>query len=184
MTDQNLTTTSAVVEPTPTATVVNREARAKLYAALAKAQAAFKEVKKNKQANYGKYADLTAILDAVRPALNANGCFLYQDVRSVKEFIGVRTIIAHESGETLESSELFMPTGANGKANAAQAFGSARTYACRYSLSTFLGIAADDDDDGQSAAPASATPRRSAAPAPLPASTKRPIPNELADVPF
>ena len=182
MTEQT-TTTTAVVEPTPTAPVVNREARAKLYAALAKAQAAFKEVRKNKQANYGRYADLTAILDAVRPALNANGCFLYQDVRSVKEFIGVRTIIAHESGETLESSELFMPTGANGKANAAQAFGSARTYACRYSLSTFLGIAADDDDDGQSAAPAAA-PRRSAAPAPLPASTKRPIPNELEDVPF
>ena len=183
MTEQTTTTTAVVEQAAP---VVDRAARAKLYAALAKAQAAFKEVKKTKKANYGMYADLTAILDAVRPALNSNGCFLYQDVRSLKGHVGVRTIIAHESGQTLESSELFMPADAGGK-NAAQAFGSARTYACRYSLSSFLGIAADDDDDGQSAAAAPQAAPRKSPPAPRsfpPSPSTRPIPNELEDIPY
>ena len=121
-----------------------------IFKALAKAQSEFGPVIKNRKANYGLYADLGAILDVVRPALNRNGVFLSQKVTSQEDGVVVETILGHESGETLSSGPLFMPVG-DVRGSKAQAFGSARTYACRYSLSAFLGIAADDDDDGQSA---------------------------------
>ena len=121
-----------------------------IYKALAKAQSEFGTVVKNRKANYGNYADLGAILDVVRPALNRNGSFLSQKVSSDSNGVTVETILAHESGESISSGPLFMPVGSV-KGSQAQAFGSARTYACRYSLSSFLGIAADDDDDGRSA---------------------------------
>ena len=167
-----MTTEVEVTAPAVTIQAPNPADRAKLFAALAKAQAAFKTVQKNKQANYGKYADLTSILEAVRPALNANGIFLYQDVRSVQGGVTVRTILAHESGQTLESSELFMPSGANGKINA-----------CRYSLSSFLGISADDDDDGNaSGAPVQPAPKRTP---PSPSSTRNRFDNiPIEDIPY
>ena len=126
------------------------ESASNIYKALAKAQAEFAPVVKNRKANYGMYADLGAILDVVRPALNRNGIFLYQKVISQEDGVVVETILGHESGESLSSGPLFMPVG-DVRGSKAQAFGSARTYACRYSLSAFLGIAADDDDDGASA---------------------------------
>ena len=132
----------------------------KIYAALAKAQAAFKPCVKNKKANYGKYADLASIFAATQPALNANGLAVFQRVTSRPEGVEVETILGHESGETISSGPLFMPVDVkNSRMNPAQAFGSARTYACRYSLSSLLGIAADDDDDGNAAGFGSASER-------------------------
>ena len=98
-----MTTDIEATAPAVTIQAPNPADRAKLFAALAKAQAAFKTVQKNRQANYGRYADLTSILEAVRPALNANGIFLYQDVRSVQGGVTVRTILAHESGQKLRA---------------------------------------------------------------------------------
>lgn len=123
-----------------------------LYSALIKAQAAFPAVVKNRINPHlkNRYADLTAILDAVLPVLNANGLFMRQCVTGNEAGISVETIITHESGESISSGALFIPVGANEK-NKAQAYGSARTYACRYSLCSFLGISADDDDDGHAA---------------------------------
>lgn len=129
-----------------------------IYQALAKAQSEFAPIVKNRKANYGRYADLGAILDAVRPALNRHGLFLRQSVTSNAEGILVETIIGHESGETISSGALFMPVGEI-RGSMAQAFGSARTYACRYSLSAFLGVAADDDDDGATAGHVVSTPK-------------------------
>lgn len=127
----------------------------KLFAALAKAQAAFKPIVKNKSYSLGPgkpsihYADLSSVYAATLPALNENGLAVTHKVRSDKDGVYVDTIIGHVSGETISSGELFMP--ASGGNNKAQAFGSARTYACRYSLCSILGVAADDDDNGLSA---------------------------------
>ena len=129
---------------------MNETTNTSIFKALAKAQSEFGPVIKNRKANYGNYADLGAIIDVVRPALNRNGIFLSQKISSDEKGVVVETILAHESGESISSGPLFMPVGAV-KGSQAQAFGSARTYACRYSLSSFLGIAADDDDDGRSA---------------------------------
>lgn len=131
------------------------ETSGKLFAALAKAQASFKPIGKNKKYSLGPgkpsihYADLASVYAATLPALNANGLAVTHKVRSDKDGVYVETILGHTSGETISSGELFMP--ASGGNNKAQAFGSARTYACRYSLCSILGVAADDEDDGLSA---------------------------------
>ena len=122
-----------------------------IYAALAAAQAEFKPVVKNciNPAFGSKYADLQSILDATRPALNRHGLFLFQRVTSSKDGVSVETCVTHSSGETLSSGVLFIPV--VGAKNPSQAFGSAETYARRYSLSAFLGVSADEDDDGNGA---------------------------------
>ena len=113
-----------------------------IFAALAAAQASFSTVVKNKvnPAFHSKYADLQAILSAVMPALTAHGLFLTQKIETGAGTVKVETIIYHESGESISSGVLEMSY-----------MGSALTYARRYSLSTFLGVAADDDDDGNGA---------------------------------
>lgn len=128
-----------------------------LFKALCEAQKAFKTPVKNRKAAYGMYADLQAIMQAVRPALNANGLFVGQKVKHADGGLVVETIIAHQSGESYSFGELFMPVGASKGMNQAQAFGSAETYARRYALSAALGVVADDDDDGQSAGSRSQT---------------------------
>lgn len=122
-----------------------------IYAALAAAQAEFRPVVKNciNPAFGSKYADLQSILDATRPALNRHGLFLFQRVTSAKDGVSVETCVSHSSGETLSSGVLFIPV--LSPKNPSQAFGSAETYARRYSLSAFLGVSADEDDDGNGA---------------------------------
>lgn len=122
-----------------------------IYAALAAAQAEFRPVVKNcvNPAFGSKYADLKSILEATRPALNRHGLFVYQRVSSSKDGVSVETCVSHSSGETLSSGVLFIPV--LSPKNPSQAFGSAETYARRYSLSAFLGVSADEDDDGNGA---------------------------------
>lgn len=122
-----------------------------IYAALAAAQAEFRPVVKNcvNPAFGSKYADLQSILEATRPALNRHGLFVYQRVSSSKDGVSVETCVSHSSGETLSSGVLFIPV--LSPKNPSQAFGSAETYARRYSLSAFLGVSADEDDDGNGA---------------------------------
>lgn len=122
-----------------------------LYSELVAAQSEFGPIVKNKVLSTPKfktkYADLQAIIDVVRPVLNRHGFFLSQRVTSEANGVRVETILFHSSGASLSSGPLFMPASRPD----AQGFGSARTYACRYSLSSFLGIASEDDDDGASA---------------------------------
>ena len=136
-----------MTETTPAA---EAKAAPTIFDALAAAQSEFGPVRKNAKANYGKYATLDEILAATRPALNRHGIFLCQKVEAADGGLTVETLLCHK-GETLTSGKLFMPITAVKGGNAAQAMGSARTYACRYSLASFLGIAADDDDDGAGA---------------------------------
>lgn len=136
-----------MTETTPAA---EAKAAPTIFDALAAAQSEFGPVRKNGKANYGKYATLDEILAATRPALNRHGIFLCQKVEAADGGLTVETLLCHK-GETLTSGKLFMPITAVKGGNAAQAMGSARTYACRYSLASFLGIAADDDDDGAGA---------------------------------
>ena len=136
-----------MTETTPAA---EEKAAPTIFDALAAAQSEFGPVRKNGKANYGKYATLDEILAATRPALNRHGIFLCQKVEAADGGLTVETLLCHK-GETLTSGKLFMPITAVKGGNAAQAMGSARTYACRYSLASFLGIAADDDDDGAGA---------------------------------
>jgi hypothetical protein len=56
--------------------------------------------------------------------------------------VTIETIILHESGEQFSCGPLFVPA----IKNDAQAYGSAITYARRYSLQTAWGVPSDDDD--------------------------------------
>ncbi len=92
-----------------------------------------------------KYAPLDVILDAVRPALAANGLAVTQEI-SGSDVKWCTTTLLHKSGEW-RSSELELP----GQAETAQQFGSQVTYARRYALQCVLGVAAESDDDGNAA---------------------------------
>jgi hypothetical protein len=89
-----------------------------------------------------KYATLSAVIDAVKPALTANRLFFTQASHDSDHGVCVETIIHHESGDSLSCGKLFVPASKQD----AQGFGSALTYARRYSLMTAFGIPAEDDD--------------------------------------
>jgi hypothetical protein len=169
---------------------------ASIFEALAAAQAEFKAPNKTKKAAYGMYADLAEILAAVRPALNAHGIYLFQKVTSDGVNVSVETVLGYKTGEVLSSGVLTMPVVRLGSSSSsAQGIGATRTYACRYSLSTFLGIAADDDNDGsnlddgkQKSQPkgrsnqkAPAKPAASPAPRAAPAPAQEPIEGTYPD---
>ena len=118
-----------------------------LAAALAKAQAVMRSAKFNKQNPHFKnrYADLSAIIEAIRKPLTDQGLSITQATEVNGHGFGLKTTLRHSSGETVES---FYPLPAGAKP---QELGSALTYARRYSLSSIVCIAADDDDDAEAA---------------------------------
>lgn len=108
-----------------------------------------------------KYADLSACIEAVVDGLNNNGIFLMQLTDEHPDGIKIQTVFVHESGEQIVSGWLFVPAA---KADP-QGFGSALTYARRYSLMTACGIAPEDDDANSTRPPA---PKAPAPPVPVP----------------
>lgn len=117
----------------------------KLATALVKAQGEIKFAAKDSNNPFfkSKYADLPAVIDAVKPALNKNGISFLQIV--VQD--GVETMLLHESGEFISGVTPVIVA----KPNDPQALGSAITYAKRYGLQAIVGVPADVDDDGEAA---------------------------------
>ena len=120
-----------------------------IFEALARAQAGVRKVIKNRvnPAFKSRYADLEAILDAVRPSLNAQGIFISQDVENEPGAVSCLTILTSRDGARVSGGKITIPLPKDSR-NAAQALGSAITYARRYSISAVLSISSDDDDDG------------------------------------
>lgn len=118
-------------------------------AALVKAQKAFGPALKTSNNPHFKsrYADLSACVEAVIDALNENGIALIQRNIPCESGVTVETLFVHESGEMLSSGPLHVPASKQD----AQGYGSALTYARRYSLMSACGIA-PEDDDGNAAA--------------------------------
>lgn len=90
-----------------------------------------------------KYVGLDSLLDAVRPVLSECGLGFIQSPSGNGQDISITTLLMHTSGEWLQSD----PFTLRATKNDAQGTGSAVTYARRYSLSSILGVAWDDDDD-------------------------------------
>jgi ERF superfamily len=116
----------------------------KVSAALVKAQKAFGPALKTSSNPHfkSKYADLSACVEAVIDALNENGIALIQRNIEVPSGVCIETVFVHESGEMLSSGPLHVPAAKQDP----QGFGSALTYARRYSLMAACGIAPEDDD--------------------------------------
>lgn len=94
-----------------------------------------------------KYVALEGVVDAIDSALKDTGMSYVQEATSEGNQVSVTTLLLHESGEWIELTPLTLPV----TKNDAQAFGSAETYARRYSLSAAFGITSDLDDDGNAA---------------------------------
>lgn len=115
-----------------------------IAAALVKAQKAFGPALKTSTnpAFRSKYAKLENCIEAVIDALNDNGIMLMQQTRACEDGVIVETTFIHESGEMLSGGILHVPAAKHDP----QGYGSALTYARRYSLQAACGIAPEDDD--------------------------------------
>lgn len=89
-----------------------------------------------------KYADLASALDAVRPVFAKHSLAVTQETAPSEDGVIVETVVLHSSGEDRRFGKLYVPANKRD----AQGFGSALTYAKRYSLLTALGIPTEDDD--------------------------------------
>ena len=130
-----------------------------IASALVKAQREFGPALKSSTNPHfrSKYADLSACIEAVIGSLNNQGIYLMQLTEEHEGGVKVSTVFIHESGEQLSGGSLFMPA----TKLDAQGFGSALSYARRYSLMAACGIAPEDDDGNQATktAPQQAIPK-------------------------
>jgi hypothetical protein len=112
--------------------------------ALVKAQKAFGPALKSSTNPHfkSKYADLSACVEAVIEGLNEAGIAMIQRTSEDINGVTVETVFIHESGEMLECGKLHVPASKQDP----QGYGSALTYARRYSLMAACGIAPEDDD--------------------------------------
>lgn len=131
----------------------------KIAPAFIKAKRAFMPAMKDKTnpAFRSKYADLGACLDAVDDALLEQGIALYQETFMDDSGVTVETVFLHESGEMIRGGKLHVPAAKQDP----QGYGSALTYARRYSLQAACGIA-PEDDDGNAASKGADKPVRAA----------------------
>ena len=126
------------------------EVMAPLFEAWAKAQAEFKTVKATSRVAFKnvdfKFAPLSDILAAVRPALNKYGLTLTQQTKHIPfgnaNGVKVVTTLLHESGVSydIESVPVFY------NVNDIKNLGAQVTYLRRYEVKTLLGIEADSEE--------------------------------------
>lgn len=119
--------------------------------ALVKAQKQFGPALKSSSNPHFKsrYADLAACVEAVVDSLNDNGIALIQQTHECDDGVIVETVFVHESGETYSAGKLHVPAAKQDP----QGYGSALTYARRYSLMAACGIAPEDDDGNAATRP-------------------------------
>ena len=111
--------------------------------------------KKNKNNTRSNYADLTAVAEAINPALVETGlviiqCPIHKEYQS-KDILILETVIIHpESGQSM-TFETQIPLAKND----AQGFGSTNTYARRYAKMSIFDLNATDDDGARAVKTAS-----------------------------
>jgi hypothetical protein len=119
-----------------------------IAAAMAKAQTQIKAAIRDTKGQIGqnrsyKYADLASVWDACKAALSANNIAIIQKPDFDGSSMWLETMLLHSSGDCITGRYPLRPS-----QDTPQAYGSALTYARRYSLSAMVGIVTDEDDDG------------------------------------
>ncbi len=130
-----------------------------IASALLKAQMEMGNAKKDSKNPFFKstYASLNDIREACMPALNKHGIVVLQPTVVLEGKNYVKTLLLHESGESLEClTEIVFA-----KQNDAQAQGSGITYARRYGLQSFVNVGAEDDDGNKASTPPAKPEQRS-----------------------
>ena len=130
--------------------MMHSENIAEIAAALAKAQSEMQNPQFDSKNPHFKssYASLASVRNAVVPVLAKHGISVMQDVVSNPEGVTCTQLLAHTSGQWIRTAGMFVPVD---KFNA-HGFGSATTYARRFSLMALACVVGDDDDDGNAAA--------------------------------
>jgi ERF superfamily len=143
----------------------------KIAPALLKAQRVITHAVKAAKNDHFKsrYADLAAVLEAVKEPLNAQGIVILQPATSDATGVMVETMLLHESGEFIAET-LYIPV----DTASAQKFGSAQSYARRYGLQSIIGLPAQDDDGNKASEDAPPSGKAS----------KPTAPNKMATVQF
>ena len=121
-----------------------------LFAALAKAQGEMQHASKGVLNDFTKkkYADLTAVIDASRECLAKNGLSInhFTDI-SDDGSVTLICQMSHSSGQWMRGWYPIRPVKGD-----PQGYGSALTYARRYTYSAMVGVVViDEDDDGNGA---------------------------------
>ncbi len=115
----------------------------KMALAMARAQGAMTGALKDAANPFfkSKYADLASVWDDCRKPLSANEIAVFQMPTAVGPKVTITTLLAHSSGEWLES-DLEMKS----KDESPQGIGSVISYARRYALAAMVGVYQIDDD--------------------------------------
>ncbi len=121
-----------------------------IFESLAKAQAKFSTLPKDKNGYGYKYTDIDTVISYVRPILSENNLGFMQSLSTVDGKAAITTRLFHSSGEWIEDTTI-LPDVAMAKTNAAQNMGASITYMRRYFLCAMLGITSDEDTDGADA---------------------------------
>jgi hypothetical protein len=127
-----------------------------------------------------QYVDLAGCVEAVIDALNNHGIALVQKTHECETGIKIETIFLHESGESMSGGVLHVPA----DKQTPQGYGSALTYARRYSLMSACAIAPEDDDgNAATKSMASKLPAKKSITLEIPGKDPKPMQsdNELAD---
>jgi ERF superfamily len=123
---------------------------AELITAMSKAQGEIRNATKTSLNPHfkSKYADLSEVWEACREPLSRQGLAVLQTMgKDEQGTLCLITTLAHSSGQWIKS---IYPLACKDHSNP-QAWGSSITYARRYTLSSIVGIAPDEDDDGNKA---------------------------------
>ena len=122
------------------------ESITKLAVALAKFNMEVGAISKDANNPFFKsaYVTLDKLIESTRDILAKNGLSVMQFPTGQDGYVGVITILTHESGEFIESAPFYLKPVKGDP----QAYGSAITYARRYSYQAILNLNTGEDDDG------------------------------------
>ena len=114
-----------------------------LAAALCKAQGMMEAAKKDSKNPFFKsnYADLNSVIQASKEPLRLNNLAYTQVVQEKDGVLYLITLLMHTSGEWIASGMRLILNKQD-----MQAYGSALSYARRYTLQAIIGLSAEDDD--------------------------------------
>lgn len=118
-----------------------------LFAAISKAQAEIFAAPENKQNPFLKstYADLGAVIEAIRSPFEKHGLAVIQLPCSEGDKVGIETILTHSSGEWIGERALMDVSDEKGKTDA-QVVGSIFSYLRRYAISSVARLYTEDND--------------------------------------
>lgn len=130
--------------------MITSESVCSIFKALCDVKKEFKTLDKNKKGYGYNYTTLDNVIELLNDTLPNYGLGFIQTLTNVGQETAIITRIIHESGEYIEDMVVMTNTDLSAKVNDTQKLGASITYFRRYCLSTFFGIATEEDTDGVS----------------------------------